>query len=212
VSALVDALDRLMVEHRRIGSHLPEFLLPGLDPAAIRTRIASLGFDPPDEAVELFAWHNGTDNDRYLSTKAGIGYGRLFDDVFFGTLDEALEYFGQCLDIDRVVAETYREPVEPTWRTTWLPPFSGGLPTYGIECATASVTRGMVFEPWWHPPIDEPIQPRFRSLTHLVQSVVRRFEADGYWWDRKVGFLMTRDAVLQPLEAVERDEATLRDP
>ena len=71
-----------------------------------------------------------------------------------------------------------------------------------------SPVRGMVFEPWWHPPIEEPTRPRFRSLTHLVQSVVRRFEADGYWWDRKVGFLMDRHDVLEPMYEQERLEAS----
>jgi hypothetical protein len=65
----------------------------------------------------------------------------------------------------------------------------------------------MLFAPEWHPPIEEPIRPRFRSLTHLVQSVVRRFEADGYWWDTKVGFLMDRHEVLEPLYAQELLEA-----
>lgn len=127
--------------------------------------------------------------------------------MFFGTLDDAITYYGDCLQIDRNVASVY-EDVEPTWRLSWFPPFSGGLPTYGIESDAASPARDMVFEPWWHPPIEEPIRPRFRSLTHLVQSVARRFEADGYWWDRKVGFLMTRDAVLEALFQRERLEAS----
>jgi len=206
MSELVDALERLMVEHRRIGSPLPDFLLPGLDPAAIRARIATLGMNAPDEAVDLFAWHDGTDDERYLSTGAGIGYARLFDDVFFGTLDEAIEYYGDCLQIDRNVMEMYEE-AERTWRLSWFPPFSGGRPTYGIECEAESAVHGMLFQPEWHPPIEEPIRPRFRSLTHLVQSVVRRFEADGYWWDGKVGFLMDRHDVLEPLFEQERIEA-----
>jgi len=207
MSELVDALERLMLEHRRIGSQVPDFLLPGLDPETIRERIATLDIDPVAEVIDLFSWHNGTDNDRYLSSGAGIGYGRLFGDVFFGTLDEAIEYYGECLQIDRNVMEMYEE-AERTWPLSWFPPFSGGLPTYGIECDLASPTRGLVFEPWWHPPIEEPIRPRFRSLTHLVRSVVRRFEADGYWWDSTIGFLRTRDEVLEPLFKQERLEAS----
>lgn len=207
MSELVDALDRLMAEHRRIGSPVPDFLLPGIDPATIRARIATIGIDAPDEAVELFAWHDGVDNDRYVSTGAGIGYARLFDDVFFGTLDEVITYYGECLQIDRDVGAMY-DDYEPTWRLSWFPPFSGGLPTYGIESDPASPARGMVFEPWWHPPVEDPIRPRFRSLTHLVQSVVRRFEADGYWWDSDPGFLMNREAVIDPLIEQEKLEAS----
>jgi hypothetical protein len=207
MSALTDALDRLMDQHRRIGSPLPDFLLPGLEPAAIRARIARMGLEPPDEAVELFAWHNGVDNDRYLATRAGIGYARLFEDVFFGTLEEAVAYYEECVQIDRTVAETYGEPIDPTWHPTWFPPFSAGLPTYGIECDAASPGRGSVFEPWWHPPVEDPVRPRFRSLTHLVGSIARRFEADGYRWDTTDGFLMTRDEVLVPLMEQEKREA-----
>ena len=206
MSELVDALERLMAEHRRVGSPFPDYLLPGLDPATIRAQIATIGLEAPDEAVELFAWHNGVDHDRYISDGAGIGYGRLFDDVFFGTLDEAIAYYGMCLEIDRGNAIFFEE-AEPTWRLSWFPPFSAGLPTYGIECDAASPVRAMVFEPWYHPPVEDPIRPRFRSLTHLVQSVVRRFEADGYWWDPKPGFLMTEDEVLDPMFEQERREA-----
>jgi hypothetical protein len=207
MSALVDALDQLMLEHRRIGSPVPDFLIPGPQPAAIRARVARLGLEAPDEAVELFAWHNGTDNDRYLAAKAGIGYGRLFEDVLFGTLEEAADYYEECLSIDRTVAETEGDSYEPTWHPSWFPPFSGGLPTYGIECDPDSPVRGLVFEPWWHPPNEDNVRPRFRSFTHLVESLVRRFEADGYWWDPTDGFLMTRDDVLGPLEAQEKLEA-----
>ena len=34
-----------------------------------------------------------------------------------------------------------------------------------------------------------------------------RFEAGGYWWDPKPGFLMTEDEVLDPLFEQERREA-----
>jgi hypothetical protein len=64
----------------------------------------------------------------------------------------------------------------------------------------------MVFEPWYHPPVEDPIRPRFQSLTHLVQSVVRRFEADGYWWDPTDGFLMDRTDLLDSLIEQERRE------
>ena len=207
MSELVDALDRLMLEHRRIGSPVPDFLLPGLDPAAIRARIVTLGLEAPDEAVELFAWHDGVDNDRYLSTGAGIGYARLFDDVFFGTLEEAIEYYGECLQIDRNVGSVY-EDAEPTWRLSWFPPFSGGLPTYGIECR-CGIARSRHGLRAVVSPAGRGTDPAAISKpTHLVQSVVRRFEADGYWWDGKVGFLMDRDAVLGALYEQERLEAS----
>ena len=207
MSELTDALDRLMLEHRRIGSPVPDFLRPGSEPAKIRKRIAALGLEPPDDAIELFSWHDGSDNGRYVSSGAGVGYPRIFDDVFFGTIDEAVAYYRKCLQIDRDVAGVYADDADRIWQLSWFPPFSGGLPTYGIECDPASPARGRIFEPWWHPPIEDPIRPRFRNLTHLVESVVRRFEAGAYSWDEATRFLDSDFSVLDRLEQQERHEA-----
>ena len=156
--------------------------------------------------VALFAWHNGSDDLAFLDSGAGLGYPRLFDDVFFGTLDEAATFYRECLQIDRNVVETYGDPEAAIWRLSWFPPFSGGRPSYGIECDRAVPSAGMVFEPQWHPPVEGSELPRFRNLTHLVQSVVRRFEAAGYWWDREEGWLDENDKVLDRLRKVEIQE------
>jgi hypothetical protein len=206
MSELVEALDRLVSEHRRIGSPMPDFLVPGIHPDDVRARLGDLGLKPPEEVVELFAWHNGSDDSAFLDSGAGLGYPRPFDDVFFGTLDEAIAFYGDCLKIDRNVVATYGDPAAAIWRLSWFPPFSGGLPSYGIECDPTVPSAGMVFEPQWHPPIEGSEHPRFRNLTHLVQSVVRRFEAGGYSWDRREGWLDENDKVLDRLRRLELEE------
>ena len=154
MSEVVEALDRLVSEHRRVGSPTPDFLLPGIDPDIIRTRLADLGMVAPVELVELFAWHNGSDEEAFRDSGAGMGYPRLFDDVFFGTLDEAGVLYEECLQIDRDVVATYGDPEAAIWRLTWFPPFSGGRPAYGVECDPTMRSAGMVFEPQWHPPVE----------------------------------------------------------
>lgn len=81
-----------------------------------------------------------------------------------------------------------------------------------VECADTAL-RGRVYDVYWHPPIDDPKEPRFLSLTHLVRSVVRRFEANGYWWDNSLRFLQERNDVLEnPCRLEQAEVQTGRDP
>jgi hypothetical protein len=207
MSDLLDALDRLLAEHRRIGSPVPDYLRPGVAGAdVIRAVDGTTGFQPPDELVELFEWHDGIDNDRWVGDSAGTGFARLFGDTHFAPLDECVTAFHEAIEIDRQAAMYAPGDVDASiWQRSWFPVFTGGWETYTIECADAGL-RGRVHDVYWHPPIGDPKQPRFLSLTHLVRSVVRRFEADGYWWDPSLHFLQERTDVLEPLYRLEVTE------
>jgi hypothetical protein len=206
MSDLTDALDRLIDEHRRVGSPVAEFLRPGLDPGEGRSRLAQLGLDARDELVDLYAWRDGSDEDAYRSTGAGIGYPRFFADVFFGSLSLAINLYRESLEIDRNLVATVGDEDAAIWNPAWFPPFSGGTPVYAVDCGPSTPGAGLVYEVYWHPP-NESIQPRFRDLLHLVESVIRRFEAGGYAWDRERRFLVGRDEVLSPLYDREIEEA-----
>jgi hypothetical protein len=207
VSDLTDALDRLIDEHRRIGSPLDRFLRPGISPDDARASLAGLGLAPHEDLVELYAWHDGCDEDAYRDTGAGVGFPRLFANVFFGPVARAVVLYRESLEIDRNVVATYGDPDAATWRRTWFPPFSGGSPVYAVECDESAATAGAVYEVNWHPPLEDPIRPRFRDLTHLVESVERRFRAGGYWWDAEARFFKQRREVLEPLYEREMAEA-----
>jgi hypothetical protein len=82
-------IEALLEEHRRIGSPMPDFLRPGIDPQIVRDTLADLGMVATDELVELFAWHDGTDADAYRASGRGLGYPRFFGIAFFAPLEYA---------------------------------------------------------------------------------------------------------------------------
>jgi hypothetical protein len=207
MSALTEALDRLIEQHRRIGSPVDRFLRPGIDPGDARAGLAALGIAPRDDLVELYTWHDGCDEDAYRDAGAGVGYPRLFANVFFGPFAMAVDHHRENLEIDRNTVAMSGDPAAATWRINWFPPFSGGSPVYAVDCDESGPTPGAVYEVYWHPPIEEPVRPRFRDLTHLVQAVETRFHAGGYDWDRSTRILVARPEVLEPLYAREIAEA-----
>jgi hypothetical protein len=207
MTELTDLLDRLLAEHRRIGSLLPDYLRPGLPEVTVERAVAGVhGLAPPPELVELFVWHDGIDEDRWVRDSAGTGFARLFGDTHFAPLDDCVRAYWEAIEIDRQAAMYAPGDVDATiWQRTWFPVFTGGWETYTVACGDAG-PQGRVYDVYWHPPIDDPKEPRFLSLTHLVASVVRRFEADGYWLDPSNRFLMEREGVLEPLYRIEREE------
>jgi hypothetical protein len=209
MSELTDALERLVEEHHRIGSPLDRFLRPGIDAAAVRAGLTEIGVVPRDDLVELYAWHDGCDEGAYRDAGAGVGYPRLFANVFFGPFAMAVDHYRENLEIDRNIVATYGDPGAATWRLTWFPPFSGGSPVYAVECDGSASTAGAVYEVNWHPPIEDPIRPRFRDLTQLLRAVATRFQAGGYDWDRSTRILVARPEVLEPLYEREIAEARL---
>ncbi len=213
MSRLTDALDALVEQHRRLGSSIPDFLRPGLEPADARRSIEAIGLDPPDDIAELFGWHDGFDQAAWASTPGGAGFPRLWGDTYFARLDGAIVEYGKALQIERVSAQTelmaYGRVITSAaiWRESWFPVFSGGDETYAEDCA-AGPGRGRIFDVHWHPGgSDEPIRPRFASLTALAEAVVRRFEQGAYAWNAGIRFLDERRDVLERLERVERAEA-----
>jgi hypothetical protein len=204
MSDLTTDLERLLGEHRRIGSPFPEYLRPGVDPAVAEDRIASrLSSPPAPHLIELFGWHDGVDDDLWRRDEAGTGVARLFGDAFFAPLDDAFRSYDERLEDQRILGVYAGPDYEPTWQPTWFPAFSMGGETYAVECALDSPTRGCVYDP----AEARSLGPRFRSLLHLVQCVNRRFEAGGYRWDPERRLLDEQDEILKPLYARERAES-----
>jgi hypothetical protein len=198
MSDLLDALERILAEHRRIGSPVPDYLRPGAATVHVERAVrGALGLEPADELVELFTWHDGIDNDRWAGDSAGTGFARLFGDTHFAPINDCVTAFHEAIEIDRQAAVYAPGDVDASiWQRSWFPAFTLGWETWSVECADTAL-RGRVYDVYWHPPIDDPKEPRFLSLTHLVRSVVRRFEADGYWWDPSLRFLQERNEVLE---------------
>ena len=209
VSDLTDALDTLMAQHQRIGSPVPGYLRPGLSADNVRKRIsASIALDASPDVVDVFAWHDGIDNEAWMRDGVGTGFARLFGDAHFAPLDGAVREYRERIEGDELTAR-YSDPgaAVETWRPSWFPVFSQGWDTYGVECDPRRPDHGRVYDPAWDPPAGDYPAPRFRDLLHLVASAIRRFEADGYWWDPAARFLEERREVLKPLYEREIAEA-----
>jgi hypothetical protein len=209
VSDLTNALDALMAQHQRIGSPVPGYLRPGLPADSVRERIsASVGLDASPDVIDVFAWHDGIDNEAWVRDGVGTGFARLFGDAYFAPLDGAVREYRERIETDEVVAR-YSTPdsAVETWRRSWFPAFCQGWDTYAVECDQGRSDYGRVYDPAWDPPTGDYPAPRFRDLLHLVGSTIRRFEADGYWWDPAARFLEGRSEILHPLYEREIAEA-----
>jgi hypothetical protein len=208
VSELSDALDALLAEHTRIGSPAPGYLRPGLPADDVARQIAaSVGFDPPAELTDLYAWHDGFDNDAWRRDDVAAGFARLFDDTYFAPLADAVASRRESIQIDETTA-TYAEPgtAPQSWKPSWFPAFCQGWDDYGVECQPG-LAHGRIYAPSWQPPAEFGPGPRFRDLQHLLESVIKRFQAGGYRWDRGQRFLVAEWDVIDRLAEVEGSEA-----
>jgi hypothetical protein len=208
MTELTDLLEVLMAQHRAIGSPVPGYLRPGLAADRVRKQIvATVGVDPPADAIDLFAWHDGIDNDAWEKDDVGTGFARLFGDAHFAPLADGVREYRERIQTDETTALYSTPDAPPTWKRTWFPAFSQGWDTYAVECDPDSPDRGRIYDPAWDPPPGVGPGPRFRDLVHLVQSVIRRFEAGGYTWDSAERFLEERQEILEPLYEREVAEA-----
>jgi hypothetical protein len=198
-----------MAQHRRIGSPVPTYLRAGRPADRVRGQIAAtVGVDPPADAIELFVWHDGIDDEAWRRDDAGTGFARLFGDTHFAPLADAIRSYHESIEIDETTAlYSTPEAAPPTWKRSWFPVFSQGWDVFGVECDPDSPARGRIYLPSWEPPNDVAPGPRFRDLLHLVESAIRRFEAGGYVWDATTRFLEERPEVLEPLYDREIAEA-----
>lgn len=198
-----------MSQHRRIGSPVPDYLRPG-QPAdrVLEQIVAVVRVDAPADAIDLFSWHDGIDNESWERDDVGTGFARLFGDTHFAPLGDAVRHYRERIETDQITAR-YSMPGDAvqTWKPSWFPVFSEGWETYGIECDPGNPDRGRLYDPSWDPPASVGPGPRFRDMLHLVESAIRRFQAGGYVWDTATRFLEERGEVLEPLYEREIAEA-----
>jgi hypothetical protein len=209
---LADSLDALMAQHRRIGSPVPAYLRPGLPTDDVHKQIlATVGVAPPGEVVDLFVWRDGIHDEAWERDDVATGFARLFGDAFFASLANAIRHYRERIEGDETTARySISGEAFQTWKPSWFPVFSEGWETYGVECDPGSPDLGRVYDPAWEPPASVGPGPRFLNMLHLVESAIRRFEADGYWWDAESRFLEERREVLEPL--FEREIGEARQP
>jgi hypothetical protein len=85
MSAFTDALDRLLDLHVAINPNFASALLPGLSREKILEMIQDIPHQIPEELIELYEWHNGTNRHAYqdfipcfefMSLEYAIEYGQ----------------------------------------------------------------------------------------------------------------------------------------
>jgi hypothetical protein len=141
----------------------------------VRERLVDAGFEPPDELIALFGWHDGyvQPDDRLPSSKGGWITPRL------GVLsiERALHrYYGVWTALEEIFEE---DEVE----ARWFPVFAGPIGTVVINCGE-DAARGSVA-------VFEPVEGlvggyRPSSLAEPVEWWANWLESGDYYWGRNI--------------------------
>lgn len=197
---LTDALDAMVVEHDRIGSPLRSRLGPGLPRASVEAALRPLDLIPPDELIELFAWHEIFDEpDDRLPVEwfwSGAPY----------RLDEAVRGYRQSIEIGGVspaeLEAAVREMTPASsftgfWRTDWLPILYGQPETYAIECGPGTEAGAGIWRVNWHPDDGFPTMRVAPSLTAAIERIVELLRLGAYVWSAEYGSVQPVDEVFE---------------
>lgn len=197
---LTAVLDAMLVEHDRIGSPLRSRLGPGLPRADVVTALRPLGLTPPDELIELFAWHEIRDEPGDPSRVEWFWCGSPY------RLDEAVRGYRQSIEIGGVTPAELEEHVRRMtpassftgfWRTDWFPILAGEPETYAIECGPATAAGAGIWRANWHPDDSFPTMRVAPSLTAAVERVVELFRLGAYAWNVEYGSVWPVDEVFE---------------
>jgi hypothetical protein len=182
---LVTALDRLLVAVTNQGSSMRRGLLPGLEEDTVRSRLSTLGLEPPPELIALFGWHNGCDASSGLDSWFGPA-------MSLPTLEKAEFLHG-------LVQEFLPGRVDfgDIEHSLWFPVVD--CPAAGVvlmDCRAGSPSFGSVFgyDPEFDIPSYRPTmlaEPMERWVGYVEHGVWRR-RPDGMWIDYREG--VTREA------------------
>jgi hypothetical protein len=127
-----------------LGSHgwpVVDGLQPGLPEALIREELNAVGINPPDDAIELFSWHNG-----YLPPSS-TGWQEGILTPVWSVMD-----LSAAMEARRTIAEAYERPyVAESFEilgrrgdAPWFPVLDGEVWWIVMNCGDDPVTRGMV--------------------------------------------------------------------
>lgn len=113
-ATLITALEQILQWHQTNDTQIPKALNSGQDKAAIKAALADLPCQPPEELLELWAWHDGTAGQEYLPF---IWYHD------FLSVEEALDDYESLMTLPGL-----------KWQETWIPIFSFEGEWYFVEC------------------------------------------------------------------------------
>ena len=200
--SLTDSLEAMVVQHDRIGSPLRERLAPGVPRHRIESAVMALGLSPPEELIELFAWHEVRDDpaDKWRVT--------WFWPASPLRLDEAVDEYRHAMTIGGVTPAELEEHLAAAgpgstltgfWRSDWFPILDGG--EGAVQCAIngGTLEGSPVWRQNWHPNESFQSAQLAATLSEFVDRIVELFRAGAYRWDAEHQAVVIVDDVLERL-------------
>ena len=196
MSELENVLGDLVAEHVRVGSPVGDHLRPGLADDEVVRRLQSIGLRPAPEAVELFAWHDGIDQQSWRAASPGARGLELFPYAFFSDLGYAVDSFRRMRDLtEETLGAGAAVAGDELWRASWLPIFEADPGWYGLDCSSEA-SASAVWIMYWDATDVDPTRRVFASLATMIGALVARFRAGAYTWSAEHQRLLADEAVL----------------
>jgi cell wall assembly regulator SMI1 len=196
LTELREALDKLVAEHRRLGSPVGDYLRPGLPAADVERQFEALGLPAPPDVVDLYGWADGTDEEAWQGDARQAPFLRFIGDTYFPNLDGAARWCRTVRELARSTAEASVGALEPDglWHPSWFPIFRRDRGEFSIVCSR--VEAPSVHEVVWDVP---ELGRSFPNLTALMRTATDELREAFVW--------LADDRVL-----LRREVAELRPP
>lgn len=187
-------LEQLIDAEEASGSPIRRFLRPGIPEQLVRDRLEAIGLQAPAELVDLFAWHDGTDQRAWVDD-GHESILELFPYADFVPLEAAISDYLDLKSSWQTTPwyEDYAAGHDPGWgywRTEWFPVFWSEKSRHAVDClvATKSPVWHVYFEPF------PKTEPRHPSLSALVTDLVANFSRrECYWSSERQQLTQTLD-------------------
>jgi hypothetical protein len=186
---LTGHLEELLKAQEASGSPLRRYLRPGLDEAEVRDRLRAIGLQAPVELVELYGWHDGTDQEAWYAD----GHESPLDFMPYATFPALEAAIADYLDLKEIWQHTplygqYLAGSDPGfgyWRTEWFPVFESEHSRHAIECTTKPVA------PIWHVYFEPspPTAVRHKSLDELIEELTDLVRRKICYWQEQASNL-----------------------
>ena len=107
------SLEQILLWHQTNNTEVVSALNPGIDEAALREKFADLSCRPPEELIELWAWHNGVNDSAH-----------------------PFIWYHNFLSVEAAIAEYESLMANPLigWPADWIPIFEFEGEWYFVEC------------------------------------------------------------------------------
>jgi hypothetical protein len=178
-----EAAERLVSAHAKAGSPLRDYLKPGLMRSEVEERFGAIGLVEPSELVDLYAWHNGIDEERWSAD----GHRSFLCPLPFErwcSLDKAITDYKRLKNAwqdTRMFADYLagHDPGFGYWQTQWFPLFISDESCHAIDCG--GLHTGRV----WHFFFESgQYREGHASLIELLGDCTQAFDDGICWWDQ----------------------------